>query len=42
MAMTLAQLKEQLSSIEVDAATYAGIGPDEVPLLGARGRRPPP
>jgi HEAT repeat protein len=33
MAMTLAQLKEQLSSIEVDAATYAGIGPDEVPLL---------
>lgn len=31
--MTLEQLKEQLSSIEVDDATYAGIGPSEVPLL---------
>ncbi len=33
MPMTLEQLKQQLSSIEADDATYAGIGPSEVPLL---------
>jgi HEAT repeat protein len=33
MPMTFEQLKQQLSSIEVDEATYAGIGPSEVPLL---------
>lgn len=33
MAMTLAQLREQLSSIEIDAATYDGIGPSDVPVL---------
>jgi HEAT repeat protein len=31
--MTLEQLKQQLSSIEVDDATYVGIGPAEVPQL---------
>jgi HEAT repeat protein len=31
--MTPEELKEQLSSIEVDDATYAGIGPSEVALL---------
>jgi HEAT repeat protein len=31
--MTLEELKQQLSSIEVDDATYVGIGPSEVPLL---------
>jgi HEAT repeat protein len=33
MPMTLEELKEQLTSIEVDDATYVGIGPSEVPLL---------
>jgi HEAT repeat protein len=33
MPMTLEELKEQLSSIEVDDATYVGIGQSEVPLL---------
>ena len=33
MPLTLAALKEQLSSIEVDGATYDGIGPSDVPLL---------
>lgn len=33
MAMTLAQLREQLSSIEIDAATYDGIVPADVPAL---------
>jgi HEAT repeat protein len=31
--MTLEQLRDQLSSIEASAATYAGIGPSEVALL---------
>ena len=33
MTMTMDELRAQLSSIEPDESTYAGIGPDEVPLL---------
>jgi HEAT repeat protein len=33
MPMTLEQLKQQLSSIDADEATFAGLGPSEVPLL---------
>jgi HEAT repeat protein len=33
MAMTLEQLRRQLSTIEWDESTYAGIGPAELPLL---------
>jgi FOG: HEAT repeat len=33
MALTLEQLKRQLSDIEPNEATYQGLGPAEVPLL---------
>jgi HEAT repeat protein len=33
MPMTLDQLRNQLSAIEADESTYAGIGASEVPLL---------
>ena len=33
MPMTLEQLRNQLSAIEPDDGTYAGIGPSEIPLL---------
>jgi HEAT repeat protein len=33
MTMTMSELRAQLSSIEPDESTYAGIGPDEVGLL---------
>ena len=33
MPMTLDQLKNQLSAIQPDESTYAGIGASEVPLL---------
>jgi HEAT repeat protein len=33
MAMTLEQLRNQLSAIEPSDSTYAGIGPAEIPLL---------
>jgi HEAT repeat protein len=33
MSMTLEQLRSQLSAIETDSSTYAGIGPTEIPLL---------
>jgi HEAT repeat protein len=33
MALTLEQIKHQLSSIEPDESTYYGIGPSEIPFL---------
>lgn len=42
MAMTLEELRRQLSAIEPDEATYSGIGPDEIPLLEQLARDPEP
>jgi HEAT repeat protein len=33
MPMTLEELRNQLSAIEPDEGTYAGIGPTEIPML---------
>ena len=33
MTMTMSELRAQLSSIEPDDTTYAGLGPDEVDML---------
>ena len=40
MAMTLEELRHQLSDIEPDEATYSGIGADEIPLLEQLARDP--
>jgi HEAT repeat protein len=42
MAMTLEELRSQLSAIEPDEATYSGIGPAELPLLELLARDPEP
>jgi hypothetical protein len=40
MAMTLEELRNQLSDIEPDEATYSGIGAEEIPLLEQLARDP--
>jgi HEAT repeat protein len=42
MAMTLEELRRQLSAIEPDEATYSGIGAAEIPLLEQLARDPEP
>jgi HEAT repeat protein len=42
MAMTLEELRRQLSAIEPDEATYSGIGAEEIALLDQLSRDPEP
>jgi HEAT repeat protein len=42
MAMTLEELRRQLSAIEPNEGTYSGIGADELPLLDQLSRDPEP